>query len=348
MLERRDHDRIPRHDSYWAETIDRWKNEGLEGSWPEVLHLLQSDFNGLCWCWPVSFPGDVVTLSEDEQTKIVRDGQGKTVRWWKNRSGTPEHIAFGCDSREAWEKTYKPALIKNALQLKPEEVKQNYLDSVKYNKWTYFAGVEPFEETRSLMGDEITLMAMGEDPDWIIDVAKTFTDVTLQNYDACLATGIQPDGLWCYGDMAFNHATMCSPSMYRELIWPQHKRQVEWAHAHGMKFIYHTDGDVNGVMDLYVAAGFDCLQPLEAKASMDIRKLCPKYGQQMSFFGNIDVMLMGSNDLGRIEAEMASKIAAGKKTRGYAYHSDHSVPPTVSFETYKFIVQCLDKMGNYD
>jgi len=31
MMERRDHDRIPRHESFWAETITRWQGEGLEG-----------------------------------------------------------------------------------------------------------------------------------------------------------------------------------------------------------------------------------------------------------------------------------------------------------------------------
>jgi uroporphyrinogen decarboxylase len=132
------------------------------------------------------------------------------------------------------------------------------------------------------------------------------------------------------------------------LIWPQHKRLVDWAHGRGMKFIYHTDGDVNGVMDLYVQAGFDCLQPLEAKASMDIRKLCPKYGNRMSFFGNIDVMVMATNDLEKIEAEIAGKLAAGKATKGYVYHSDHSVPPQVSWDTYQFIIDCLKRYGRYD
>jgi uroporphyrinogen-III decarboxylase len=197
------------------------------------------------------------------------------------------------------------------------------------------------------MGDEVTLIAMAEDPDWIRDVSRTFTTQVLRNFDAAMATGIEPDGLWIYGDMAYNHATMCSPAMYKELIWPDHKRLADWAHAHGMKFIYHTDGDVNGVIDLYLQAGFDCYQPIEAKAGMDIRNLCPRYGSRLAFFGNIDVMVMGSNDRARIEHEIATKFAAGKATRGYIYHSDHSVPPTVSWDTYQFILEMVDKYGRY-
>jgi len=348
MMERRDHDRIPRHESFWPETITRWQGEGLDGDASTVLGLLECDFHGVCWCWPEAFPGTATIVSEDAETKVVRDGQGKLVRYWKNRSGTPEHLGFGCDSREAWEKTFKPALLANALQLNVEETARSFQKGRASDKWTHLTGVESFEETRSLIGDEITLMAMADEPEWLVDVAATFTDVTLQNFDAALAAGIRPDGLWIYGDMAFKTATMCSPAMYRELFWPQHKRLADWAHAHGMKLIFHTDGNVNGVIDLYIEAGFDCLQPLETKADMDVRVLGPRYGDRLSFFGNIDVMLMISNDCDLIEQEIVSKFAAGKAAKGYAYHSDHSVPPQVSWKTYQSITDCVKPHGSYE
>jgi uroporphyrinogen decarboxylase len=147
--------------------------------------------------------------------------------------------------------------------------------------------------------------------------------------------------------MAYNHATVCSPTHYRELIWPQHKRLADWAHRHEMKFIFHTDGQVNGVIPLYIEAGIDCLQPLEAKAGMDVRALAPRWGDRLALFGNIDVMKMASNDLGVIEDEIVGKFGAGKSTRGYVYHSDHSVPPSVSWHTYQRIIELVDKHGSY-
>ena len=344
---RQDHDRVPRHESFWGETITRWKDEGLSGDAQTVLDMLGSDFHGLCWVWPCIFPGQDTLIEEDAQTRVVRDSQGKRVRYWKEKSGTPEHLGFECSSREVWEHTFKPALLDTGLQIDPDAVKRNYRRGRAKGLWCHLTGVESFEETRSLMGDEITLMAMVEDPEWIRDVSRTFTDQVLRNFDAAMATGIQPDGLWIYGDMAYNHATMCSPQMYKELIWPDHKRMAEWAHAHNMKFIYHTDGDINGVMDLYVQAGFDCLQPLEAKAGVDIRTLCPKYGRQLAFFGNIDVMKMATNDLAAIEDEIKAKFVAGMATKGYIYHSDHSVPPQVSWKTYQAIMQMVEKFGRY-
>jgi len=347
MFQRRDHDRCPRHESFWDETITRWQNEGLNGDRRSVLDLLGGDLHNLCWIWPAPFAGEERLVSQDDETRVVCDNQGKLVRYWRNRSGTPEHLGFDCDSRDKWETIYKPALLNGGLQVDPEACKRSFHIGRKKDRWCYIAGVESFEETRALMGDEITLMAMLEDPDWIRDVSTTFTNCVIRNLDAVMASGIEPDGLWIYGDMAYNHATICSPAIYRQLIWPDHKRLADWAHVHNMKFIYHTDGDINGVIDLYVQAGFDCLQPLEAKANMDIRRLCPKYGKNLALFGNIDAMVMATNDRARIEQEIASKLDAGKLTKGYIYHSDHSVPPSVSWDTYKAVMELVEKYGKY-
>jgi len=347
MFARQEQDRVPRHESFWGETIERWQKEGLKGDANTVLTMLGSDFHGLNWLWPVPFPGRNETVAETDETRDSRDGHGKLVRYWKARSGTPEHLGFECDSREKWEQVFKPALLATGLQSDPAAVARAYRDGRQKQKWCHLTGVESFEQTRALMGDEITMMAMAEDPDWIAEVSRTHTDIMVQNLDAIMATGIQPDGLWIYGDMAYKNGTMCSPQMYRELIWPDHKRLADWAHAHRMKFIYHTDGDVRGVMDLYIAAGFDCYQPIESKANMDVRKLCPQYGKQLAMFGNIDVMIMGTNDKARIEEEIRSKFAAGMATKGYIYHSDHSVPPMVSWDTYQFIMECVEKYGKY-
>ena len=115
-----------------------------------------------------------------------------------------------------------------------------------------------------------------------------------------------------------------------------------------MKFIYHTDGDVRGFLDLFVEAGFDCIQPMEAKAGMDVRELAPQYGKRLSFFGNINMVVAATGDRDAVEHEVRTKLEAGMANKGYAYYSDHSVPPTVSWETYRFIIELLDRYGGYE
>lgn len=347
-FDRKPHDRIPRHEHFWPDTIDRWKKEGHIQSQEDAFNLLQNDITRIGWVDPPVYEGGEETLGEDEQTRTIRDRFGATQRVWKGRSGTPEHIGWVCDSRESWEKDIKPRMLAMPRYQDYEALKRHHASARERDLFVFLAGLESFEGTRRIMGDETTLIAMAMDPDWIMDFSKTHTDLVLRELQAMLDAGLEADGVWMYGDMAFNHATMCSPAMYRELIWPDHKRLVDWAHEQGMKFLYHTDGDVRGVLDLYIEAGFDTLQPLEAKANMDVRELADTDGQQLTLFGNVDVMVMGTNDRDKIEAEVKAKIEAGKSTGSYIYHSDHSVPPSVDWETYQFIVELIDRYGNYE
>ncbi|MCL2649114.1 MAG: hypothetical protein FWD61_19295 [Phycisphaerales bacterium] len=349
MLGHQDHDRIPRRDAIWPETIRRWQSEGLHGDEDTVMEMLGCDLHELAQAIrPAPFPGQEVIVAQDELTKTVRDERGTVCRYWKHKSGTPEHLSFGCDTREAWEKVYKPALLANPIQLKLPAICREDALCRSRRKWGIVKILETFEHTRGLMGDEITMIAMADEPDWILDVSHTFTDLTLRNLSAILAAGVQPDGLWIFSDMAFKTMTFCSPAMYKELIWPDHKRLIDWACAHHMKTVLHTDGNVNAVIDLYIEAGLDCLQPLEAKAGMDVRVLSPKYGEKLAFMGNIDAMVLKENDLNLLEHEVKTKFAAGMKTKSYAYHSDHSVPPQVSWSTYQALIQLINKYGNYE
>jgi hypothetical protein len=59
-------------------------------------------------------------------------------------------------------------------------------------------------------------------------------------------------------------------------------------------------------------------------------------------------MIMATNNLELIEQEIIAKLAAGKATKGYAYHSDHSVPPQVSWQTYSFVIEKVKQYGIYE
>jgi uroporphyrinogen decarboxylase len=352
MIRGEDHDRVPRCDGYWPETLARWRKEGADVDHARALELLGNDFAGLCWADAMCFPehGERVVKDEGETIQVV-DPWGQTVRKWKDpeRFGTPEHLGFDCQEPEDWYDKYKPALLANTPQLDPDVAKANYAEAQKKGMWTHLTGLETFECLRRLVGDETMLMAMVEEPEWVVDMSRTFTDAILGDWQNVLdQTGIKPDGVWIYGDMAFNHGPLCSPDMYKELVWPDHRRMAAWAHERGMPVIFHTDGDVRSLIPLYIEAGFNMIQPMEAKANMDVRDLAPKFGDRFGFFGNIDMHRLSANDPEVTEDEVVSKLRAGMSCRRYTYHSDHSVPPGVSWSTYRQIIDLLDRHGLYE
>ena len=48
-----------------------------------------------------------------------------------------------------------------------------------------------------------------------------------------------------------------------------------------------------------------------------------------------------------VEAEMREKIPVAMEGGGYIYHSDHSIPPEVSLETYLHAMKVLEEVGRY-
>ena len=74
---------------------------------------------------------------------------------------------------------------------------------------------------------------------------------------------------------------------------------------------------------------------------MDLKK---KYGKRLAFYGNINEKKM-TGPLDELEEEIRSKVEIAKDG-GYIFHSDHSIPPEVSFERYKWIIETARKYAD--
>ncbi len=346
-LERRDHDRVPRHEGFWNDTIAAWNKQGFTGDHDALLDFMRSDIRSVGWVWVVPFPGECSQISEDADTITMFDDYGATVRYWKKRSGTPEHLAFACDSPDLWRSKFRPAFESVPLQINLDNARAAMSKGSAADRFLTWSGVGPVEIMRRLLGDEGMALAIGEDPDWVIEMAEVFTDAQLKNFQAGVDAGIEADCLWIYEDLAYTASMFFSPAAYEKLFWPSHARMCRWAHERGMKFIFHTDGDVKPVIPLFIKAGFDAMQPMEAKSRMDVRELAPIYGGKITFFGNIDVRVLSSNDLEKIGEEVRGKLRAGMANKGYIAHSDHSIPPDMTFSSFKEFGRLVDEHGNY-
>jgi uroporphyrinogen decarboxylase len=134
--------------------------------------------------------------------------------------------------------------------------------------------------------------------------------------------------------------------MYRELIKPFHRRAAEWAHSHGIKVHLHSCGDVNPFVPDLVEIGIDALNPLEVKAGMDPVQLKRDYGRDLVLHGGINAVLW--DDMDKIRAEMERVLPVLKENGGYIFSSDHSVPSSVSLESFRETVELARRLGSYE
>jgi len=142
--------------------------------------------------------------------------------------------------------------------------------------------------------------------------------------------------------------TPTSPAMYREIVQPGHVATIRFAKSHGLPVIMHSCGMVEPLLPGMIEAGIDCLQVIEVKAGMDLLKLYREYGERLSFMGGIDVRTLYSNDRAIIDQELESKIPVVKGHYGYVLHSDHSIPNTVDYATYRYFIDRGLELGRYD
>jgi uroporphyrinogen decarboxylase len=198
-----------------------------------------------------------------------------------------------------------------------------------------------------MCGHEHLLMGMASDPQWVREACDVFANVTINLLEILYAEEGLPDGLWVWDDLGFKHRPFMSPAMYRELVFPAHRRLFDFAHSHKLPVVLHCDGFIEPLLPHLIEAGIDCLQPLEVKAGMDLLRLKRLYGERIALIGGMDARALVSNDLGQVRAELESKLPGAMAGSGYVLQVDHSVPPQVNYETYKYFVETGCEIGRY-
>ena len=348
ILARKPVDRIGLFEHFWGDTEAKWTAQGHISKDSNVGDQFPYD---MATCWPFNLVADLdfqnQTLEETEDTILQKDGNGAILRRHKKHDATPEHVDFTVKSREQWEALIKPKLKADRRRINFEAYRQAKADAKKKERFLCWSGVNVFEMMHPVCGHEYMLMGMLDDPDWVKDMVTTFADLTLELQEILFAQEGQPDGIWYYEDMGFKERPFMSPDMYREIIQPAHTKTVQHAHARKLPVIMHSCGFVEPLLPGMVEAGIDCLQVIEVKAGMDLLRIHKNFGDRLSLMGGIDVRVLYSNDRKKIDAELEAKIPQVKEGFGYVLHSDHSIPDTVNYDTYRYFVDRGLELGKY-
>lgn len=334
-------DRLPCCDAIWPETRARWIKEGHIRADEDMVDHFGFDIirgGGIDSIADLDYVPEL--LEEDEESALIRDGNGAILRRFKEGSSTPEHVDYAVKNRDDWEKLIKPHLLKPDRRRIPwETYRQERRNAEKKNLYHTIGGLAPFEQMHPVCGHENLLMGMALDPDWARDMAETYVDMTITHFEILFHEEGLPDAAWLSEDLGFKGKPFISPKMYEELLQSSHQRLFNYLHDLGLKVIVHSCGYIEPLVPGLIKAGMDCLQALEVKAGMDMPKLFENFGQKISFCGNIDAKVLLENNIEKLERELRKKITPVLRGGGgYILHSDHSIPPQVDYETFKYFI----------
>jgi len=348
ILKRQPVDRIGVFEHYWADTGKKWADEGFIKPGENMSDHFGYDIE---IGWPFNMTADIdfkpEVIEETDETILTRDGNGALLRRHKLHDSTPEHVGFKVTGRESWEEYIKPLLKPDPRRINFEHYRNVKRHAAEQKRFFAWAGLNVFELMHPVCGHENMLVGMALDPEWVIDMVTTYSNLIVELQEILFSKEGYPDGIFFYEDMGFKQKPFISPAMYREIIQPGHRKTFGYAHSKGLPVIMHSCGFVEPLVSGFIESGIDCLQAMEVKAGMDLIKLHKEYGDVLSFMGGIDIRALYSNDRKVIDSELEKKIPVVKEGFGYILHSDHSIPNTVDYGTYKYFVQKGLELGTY-
>ncbi len=164
-------------------------------------------------------------------------------------------------------------------------------------------------------------------PDIIIQLLErnTVRAVTLASHypeDHGIVAGFLGD------DIAFNSGPLLSPAWLREHYLHRLTRIVSAWHAKGIKVLFHSDGNLNAILDDLVDAGIDGLNPIEVLAGMDIADIHRRH-PHLFMAGGIDVSQLlpfGSPAAVKDAVNRAIDAAEGRIMIGSSTELNNDVP----------------------
>ena len=125
-----------------------------------------------------------------------------------------------------------------------------------------------FSNPRDLLGFENVLINLVDDPGFVRDLAEMSADYSIKL--CCRALREGADIVFSGDDIADNRGPLFSPGLFRKVFLPGFSRLVGAVKDEGGYYIKHTDGNVLPLIDDFIQAGIDCLDPIEGPAGMDI------------------------------------------------------------------------------
>ncbi|MFX0042687.1 MAG: uroporphyrinogen decarboxylase family protein [Candidatus Hodarchaeota archaeon] len=154
--------------------------------------------------------------------------------------------------------------------------------------------------------------------------------------------------LW--DDYGFKKGLFMAPRNYKKYILPWLKRICDAAHKRDCKILLHSDGDLYEIFEEIIHSGVDIINPLEpttANPEYDIFKLNNKFGDKITFSGNLNPVILALGDISEIEEYAKRLIRELAPGGGYFFGSGHSIHPAVTLDRFEAMQNIRRKYGTY-
>lgn len=226
-----------------------------------------------------------------------------------------------------------------------EQMKEQ-IKRFKGKKAIFFRSRDVWSNPRDLLGYAELFVKCKTEPDLI----EALVEKVINHSIALLpmAAELGAEVVMTGDDIADNRRTMISPKMWENIFLPHFCRWVEAIHENGMYYWKHTDGNIMEVMDWFIEAGVDGIDPIDPLAKMDLATVKERWGNKIAIKGNVDCayLLVDGPREPVVEATKNCIRIAGPGG-GYACSTSNSIHSGVKPEFYLAMLETIRKYGTY-
>ena len=148
-------------------------------------------------------------------------------------------------------------------------------------------------------------------------------------------------------DLAAQNTLFCSPDGYRELYQPFSRKINDWIHANtGWKTMKHCCGGCEPLIEGFIEAGFDILNPVQTSANgMDPQHLVDTYGGRIVFWGGgVDTqhtLPFGTAD--EVRRQVAERVQIFGRKSGFVFNTIHNIQCNTPVENVLAMFEALGR-----
>ena len=344
-------DARPNHElGVWIQTLYRWRQEAPDAvkdftwNWfysEPALDLDPRDYIKVNYSFIPPFPTQII--EDNDQYVIARNHQGIVTKALKE--GSIEGGRMSMDQYLTFPVT-EPSDFPDVKRRLVAAIPQRYpadLD-VALARWKTrtcplilgenCAANGFYWRAREFMGTENLSFAWYDYPDLMHEMMEFFADFIIETSHPVLDR-IDCEYFVLNEDMSMKSGPLLGPDTYRTFIFPHLKRLVAFLRAHGVKHIaVDSDGDPTVLIPLLLDAGVDVVWPIERASNVSPQQWRKQFGKDLRLWGGVDKreLAKGHDAIRNHLRTFIPLIVEG----GYIPTVDHTVPPDVSWDNFRY------------
>lgn len=337
-LEFREADRVPRFwDSFWPEFVELWAERFGD---TDVMEHFGNDMDVVV-ADETPWPSKACVLIESGDERIVRNGWGQV-----QRTRTGAH--YGELLEVAIPERIDPDVIEFEDPLLDARYRPSFTAARQAEQFLFCKTGGPYMRSAFLRGEEQFWLDLKDDPEWVTAFVDRVTDHLITvGVESIHRWRMQDTGIQINDDVAANWGPMVGPDVYERVFLPPLRRMIQAYRAAGVRFImHHADGNVLPLLDMWIDAGVDAINPVEYRSGMDAVKIREQYGNRLVLIGGLDnCEILPRGDRGEIREHIQHLMNAGRGG-GYVI-GPHSIGPDIDVDTMLYVLELLHEFGPY-